>query len=152
VGGAECTEDLVGKAGESVEPVTSEARCAPRPHDWLVLQVHGRDARLARHAIALGQDYIAALARNLLRLEPGEVVREPDEGHVTVSLTQAGRLAAPVEPLWCPRFESAWVAQRVKTVKDKHRLTIKAVLDDAENLERLELDDEPRDVANAVRE
>jgi hypothetical protein len=34
----------------------------------------------------------------------------------------------------------AWVAERVKRVKDKYRLTIKAVLDDAENLERLELD------------
>jgi hypothetical protein len=34
----------------------------------------------------------------------------------------------------------AWVADHVKKVKDKHRLTIKAVLDDAESLERLELD------------
>ncbi len=34
----------------------------------------------------------------------------------------------------------AWVAERVKKVKDKHRLTIKAVLDEKENLEALELD------------
>ena len=33
-----------------------------------------------------------------------------------------------------------WVAERVKEVKDKHRLTIKAVLDDAESLERIDLD------------
>jgi hypothetical protein len=33
-----------------------------------------------------------------------------------------------------------WVAERVKPVKDKHRLTIKAVLDEAESLERLDLD------------
>lgn len=34
----------------------------------------------------------------------------------------------------------AWVAERVKKVKDKHRLTIKAILDEADGLERLELD------------
>lgn len=34
----------------------------------------------------------------------------------------------------------AWVAERVKPVEDKHRLTIKAVLDEAETLERLHLD------------
>jgi hypothetical protein len=33
-----------------------------------------------------------------------------------------------------------WVAERVKPVKDKHRLTIKAVLDEAESLEHLDLD------------
>jgi hypothetical protein len=33
-----------------------------------------------------------------------------------------------------------WVAQRVKKVKDKHRLTIKAVLDEADSLEELALD------------
>jgi hypothetical protein len=33
-----------------------------------------------------------------------------------------------------------WVAARVRKVKDRHRLTIKAVLDGADSLERLELD------------
>lgn len=33
-----------------------------------------------------------------------------------------------------------WVAERVKRVKDKHRLTIKAMLDEADSLERLDLD------------
>ena len=34
----------------------------------------------------------------------------------------------------------AWVAERVKPVKDKHRLTIKAVLDDADKLQSIYLD------------
>jgi hypothetical protein len=33
-----------------------------------------------------------------------------------------------------------WVAERAKVVKGKHRLTIKAVLDDKDNLTRLKLD------------
>jgi hypothetical protein len=34
----------------------------------------------------------------------------------------------------------AWVAKKVKPVKEKHRLTIKAVMDDADNLQSLDLD------------
>jgi hypothetical protein len=33
-----------------------------------------------------------------------------------------------------------WVAEKVKMVKDRHRLTIRALLQDAESLERLDLD------------
>jgi hypothetical protein len=49
--------------------------------------------------VPLRKARIAALAGDLLELEPGEVVGEPHEGHIAGSLTQAGRLAAPVEAL-----------------------------------------------------
>src|SRR5947209_3141814 len=39
-------------------------------------------------------------ACNLLHLEPGQIVGQPYESHVTGSLAQAGRLAPPVKALW----------------------------------------------------
>ncbi len=43
-----------------------------------------------------------------------------------------------VRAAYCAPY--SWVAEHVKSVKGKHRLYIKAVLDDADTLERLELD------------